>query len=153
MSLIGKVIGYFLERRARGKDYDALIALLEGARGRVAARFAAAADTPRNRAQANHIIGIERWAQRRLRTLLGEPLIMDEYDAYRPGEDKSMAELSALFDETRTESIRLLQSLQQAALPVTKTAPHNDSGPLSIAAWAIYLAGHASRESILLRSS
>jgi len=43
------------------------------------------------------VIGIERWGQRRLRMLLGEPPVSDEYDSYRPGEDLSMPALRDAF--------------------------------------------------------
>jgi hypothetical protein len=154
MSLItrlqGKFLGFIAEQGAKGKDYDALAAQLEQGRRIAAGRFAAASDSGKNRHQAGHIIGIERWGQRRLRTLLGEPLVMDEYDAYRPGPQASMAELAVLFDETRSETITVLSELQHAAIALTMTAPHNDAGDLSVGGWIVYLSQHATRESHVL---
>ncbi|MEO8167117.1 MAG: hypothetical protein ABI623_02660, partial [bacterium] len=47
----------------------------------VAERMARAADTPGNRDVAAHIIGIERWGARRLRTALGDVALADEYES------------------------------------------------------------------------
>jgi hypothetical protein len=151
MDPIGKLLGFFAERGAKGKDYDALATRLEDEGKIVAAKMAEVADTPHNRHQAGHMIGIERWGQSRLRTLLGEPLVMDEYDGYRPNQEESMAALTQLFITTRAGTIALLRSLQQAGIPLTKQAPHNQLGPLSVGGWVVYLTQHATRERIVLR--
>lgn len=151
MSMLGKLVHWFTERGARHMSYDDLAQRLRTSGERVSARFGAAADTSANRLAANHIIGIERWGQHRLRTLLGEPLVMDEYDGYRPGEEMTMAALSEAFESTRAGTLQLIDALQQAGVPVTQTAPHNDLGDFSVGGWLYYLDSHATRESIRVR--
>lgn len=74
----------FLERPARKRDYAYFAGRLEASGKELEARFAVAADSPENRRQLRHIVGLERWGQRRLRTALGEPPIQDEMDQYAP---------------------------------------------------------------------
>jgi hypothetical protein len=98
-----------------------------------------------------HITGIERWGQRRLQILLGEPPIADEYDGYRPGTDLTLDEQRALFRETRTATLALIDQLQAAGVGDDATAPHNDFGPLTVRGWLRYLDMHANLESKKLR--
>lgn len=151
MTLFGTIQRVWMERSAKGKSYAELAQELERDRPLVAERFRGAADSPRNREAACHIIGIERWGQRRLRTLLGEPLVMDEYDGYRPDTSRTMAELAEDFEQTRQESLTLLQTLQAQGVPLTQTVAHNESGPMSVGAWLAYLRSHASRERVRVR--
>lgn len=153
MSIIGRLIRFGLERGARGKSYAELTERLAREQESVAQRMAQAADTPRNRAVAAHIIGIERWGQRRLRTLLGEPLLHDEYDGYRPSGELAPAALAEEFRATRQATVALAQELAAAGADLNATVPHNDAGPMRAGGWLNYLNMHASMEAKRLRPS
>jgi hypothetical protein len=144
MSLIGTVLRTITERQAAGKSTADLLSGLEESAGEITQRLATAADTPGNREVAAHVIGIERWGDRRLRVALGEPMVSDEYDDYRPSLDTDMAAMAELFAQTRAETVALAH--RAAALPESATAPHNDMGDISVGAWLIYLRDHADRE-------
>ena len=146
MSIIGAILRPIVERSAKGQTYTQLAQKLTTSGDEVAQRFARAADTPKNRQTMNHIIGIERWGQRRLRSALGEPTVSDEYDGYRLPADSSKAQLVEAFTMTRRETLALARQLEQAGAPLSRTVPHNSVGDLSIGGWLAYLAGHAGRE-------
>jgi len=93
-----------------------------------------------------HITGIERWGQRRLRVFLGEPEIMDEYNGYRPGTNLSTEEQRTFFRTTRLETVDLARQLAQAAIDPEARVPHNDFGPLTPRGWLRYLDMHANSE-------
>ncbi|WP_374688389.1 hypothetical protein [Promineifilum sp.] len=149
MTWIGNLIRNYTERRAAGQSPGQLVENLIASGPAVAGKFARAADTPRNREAAAHIIGIERWSQRRLRTALGDVMVRDEYDGYRPSTDLSMTELAELFAQTREQTVALAQTA--ANLPDSVTAPHNDLGDLSVPGWLYYMDSHATRECMRLR--
>ncbi len=146
MSLIGSLLRSFFEGRASKTSTDQIRDGLVTGGDQVAGRISGAADTPANRKQAGHVIGIERWGANRLRSALtpGTPSQKDEYDSYRPHGDQSMTSLAAEFKTTRAEIIALLESLRSVE---DCRIPHNDFGPLSVRGWLVYLTDHASRES------
>ena len=146
MNFIGKLLRGVIERGAKNLTLDDLHTNLETSGKKIAERFSVAADTPKNRSQANHVIGIERWGTRRLCVLLGEPYVRDEYDGYRPGEDKSMKELSGIFQQVRAETIQTFARIRAGQLE-GQTVEHNDFGPLDVRTWVYYLDSHAERES------
>jgi hypothetical protein len=117
----------------------------------VTRRFQTGSDTTRNRQTASHIVGIERWGQQRLRSLLGEPPVMDEYDGYRPGPDCTLRELADEFPQTRQATLALLQVLADRKIPLTQQVLHNESGLMSVGAWFVYFENHAGRESRFVR--
>lgn len=133
----------------RSTSLKSLAAQLEATGRVVLDRAGQAADTEHNRRVLSHIVGIERWGQRRLSVFLGEPLVMDEYDSYRPERGTSWAELKAQFETTRAQTLSLVQRLE-AAQP-SQTVPHNQFGPLSAAGWLRYLNLHAAMESRKIR--
>lgn len=94
-----------------------------------------------------HIIGIERWGQRRLRVVLGEPLIMDEYDSYRPSVALFWDNLRNEFPTTRQQSIALIHELEQAGVDQTVAVRHNELGVMTVHGWIRYLDMHANLES------
>ncbi len=149
--LFGLAAGAFFERPARKLTLDALAARLVSGGATVEERAAAAADTPANRRQLAHIIGIEWWGQRRLRTLLGEPPMRDESDAYQPAEGLTLADLRDTFRATREETVALAAAIVRTGVPRERTVAHNDFGPLSVGGWLLYLTDHATRESTRLR--
>lgn len=144
MSLIGSLLRIFVQRQASDTTPGELIDRLETSGEIVTGRLAAAPDTPGNREVACHVIGIERWGDRRLRMALGEPVVTDEYDGYRPSLDLEMAALAQAFVQTRAETVALAN--QAAHLPESVRAPHNDLGELTVPEWLVYLDSHAMRE-------
>jgi hypothetical protein len=108
-----------------------------------------AADTARDRDLAGHVIGIERWSQRRLRPALGEPVVHDEYDGYRPDPALGMTALAEAFAQTRDETLDLAR--RAADLPPSVRAAHNDPGQLSVGGWLFCIDSHAQRESGRIR--
>ncbi len=152
MSLIGKIIRFVIEKKAAKKKLNILQNDLRTSSQRVAERIRSAADTRENRGQASHLTGIERWAQPRLRVFLGDQLVQEEYNGYRPSQGLNMAAQARAFSETRTATLNLIAALEKAKIPDTQTVPHNDLGQLSLRGWLLYLESHANRESLGLKS-
>ncbi len=149
-TLTGIVANLRLERPASKTTLVEQAAKLQMMGLALAARYAAAADTPANRERLRHITGIERWGQSRLRVALGEPLMMDEYDDYRPPADLSWPDLQAAFEETRQATVALIEQLHKAGAAAVKT-PHNQFGDLTVRGWLAYLNNHANLESKKIR--
>lgn len=150
MSLRESITNRFLERPFRNLSAAQMAQRLE-LDGRTLERtFAAANDNEHNRKLLSHITGIERWGQSRLRVALGEPLVMDEYDGYRPPREASWAELQDAFYSTRQQSVALAGQLDQAVANGVRV-PHNQFGPLTVRSWLRYLDIHASMEAKKLR--
>ncbi len=151
MTLVGDLLRMFSEQRAKNRSWDDLTRKLESAAGIVLPRFDSVSNSPRNLEAAKHVIGIERWAQRRLQIALGEPPVMDEYDAYRPDDLNDMQALKAAFADTRRDTVAIIQQLRAAGVPLDTTTPHNELGPLTIRGWVLYLTDHAWRETLIMR--
>jgi len=137
--------------RARGRSLEQLVNQLEASRVRLEQRFFAARDTAGNREALNHILGIERWSQGRLRVASGAPLVIDSYRGYRLPDGASLAELQAAFKDTRTETIALARALQAQDVSPSTTVKHNDLGDFSLVEWLVYLNDHANREQFRIR--
>lgn len=105
--------------------------------------------TPRHLAKLRHVIGIERWGQRRLRVLLGEPFVAEGHRPYLPPEDRSWEALLEEFRETREETVRLADSLRDRTS--AGRVAHDQFGELSARGWLRYLKGHAEFETRRLR--
>ena len=155
MSVIGRVIGGILrpilERQAKGRSAQGFADALERSGVAVQKRLENAPDTPRNREVANHIVGIERWGQRRLRVALGEPLVIDPYRGYRLPEGTDYGALQSAFGDTRRDTVQLARELGFSDPKLQVKVRHNDLGELSVGGWLAYLEGHAQRESTRLR--
>ncbi len=142
MSMIRKMGGWLmLEIPAKSASITKLAANLENAAEQVAGRIANAPESYANHKQITHIIGIERWGQQRLKVALGEPLIEEEYDGYRPAKDTPWPALKETFEATRQQTIELAANLKDCD-PSMKIR-HNTYGDLSIRAWLKYLDIHA----------
>ncbi len=150
MTLFGFASRLFYHVMTKGKDYADLLAQLERTQDVVYTRMLNAKDTTLNRERAAHVIGIERWGARRLRVLLGEPLVMDEYDGYAPSTALSMAELAEEFKQTREATAALVRQLRDAGVKLDQTVKHNEAGDLSAAGWIYYVENHAWRETGVL---
>jgi hypothetical protein len=147
MSLISTILHFVISRSAVKFSLDELQTRLRLSSESITECIEKAPDTPANRGQVSHLIGIERWGQRRLRTALGEPLVMGEYDADRPSEDQPLETLSNLFSETRQQTLALVDELKKVPGVENKMIPHNEIGDLSVRGWLFYLDSHANRES------
>lgn len=150
MSLSGILFRGFYEVAARGKGYEDFLQKLQKNETTVYHRMIHASDSTFNRTRAIHVIGIERWSAHRLRVLLGEPLIIDEYDGYAPSEQLSMAELAEEFKQTREATIALVHELQDKGIALTQTVIHNEVGNLSLGGWLFYIENHTGRETMLM---
>lgn len=111
----------------------------------------AAKQTPQASTTLRHIIGIERWGQRRLQAALNEPFVQDEYDGYQPGAADDWATLLDAFRTTRQATVALAQQLAATGITDQVVVPHNQFGPLPVRAWLSYLNTHANLESKRIR--
>lgn len=141
----------FLRRPARKRSLEEHLAVLEKSGEALQARAARAAATDANRAHLRHIIGIERWGQRRLGTILGQPPIADESDSYQPAAALDWPTLREELIRTRQETVTLGRQIAARGIDDAVTARHNDIGALNAREWLRYLAVHARVESLRLR--
>lgn len=111
----------------------------------------AAKATPQASATLRHIIGIERWGQRRLQVALGAAPVEDEYDGYQPNDTDDWATLLDAFRTTRQATVALAQQLAAAGATDQVTVAHNQFGALPVRAWLRYLDMHANLESKRIR--
>lgn len=144
-------ITMIMERPARKLDLAGHAHQLHQSGNALARRLATMADSERNRQVLSHIIGIERWSQRRLRVPLGEPYLKDEYDGYRPNRDTSWPELKIQFHTTRSASVDLAVALQADDVDPATIVKHNNYGPLTVRGWLHYINMHANLESKRLK--
>lgn len=150
MSLIGFFFRTFYETAAKKHSYESLLQQLEENKQKVYERMSNARPSTFNRSRAAHVIGIERWGIQRLRVLLGEPLVIDEYDGYAPSEQLTMEQFAEAFMKTRAETMNVVRELQRRGVALTQTVKHNEVGDLSARGWIFYLENHMGRETMLL---
>ena len=146
MNLIGRFFGWYMQRGSKDISIAELTTALEESKDEVADKIRQGNGTQDNRLQACHVIGLERWGQRRLEILLGEPEVSDEMDPYCPASDTSMSDLAETFEATRDDTLAIVERLRESSVAPDAEAPHNDMGDLSLRAWLFYLNGHALRE-------
>lgn len=165
MSLVGKIIHFITERKARKMDFAALKSTLKTSGDSISQRIDLTVDSLDIREKVCHLTGIERWAQHRLRMVLAVPTpdadnakgvsaavvgtvgVLDEYDSYRPSPDMEYSALRASFRLARADTLTLIDELQKIPGAENKTVPHNDMGPLSVRGWLVYLDMHSKMES------
>jgi hypothetical protein len=143
------VIYLLIERPARQRPWSTLIAGLASSGAAVEQRAMAVSDTPRNRKQLGHVITIERWGHQRLRSALGEPLVIDESSNYAPSSNLTMSGLRKEWSIARRATMQLASELEK--LPDSTRVVHNQFGPLSLRGWIRYLNMHAFFESKRIR--
>lgn len=143
--------GVLLDPPARRPPLPAFHARLAASGAKLDRRLESLPDRPANRRRLSHIVGIERWGQRRLRAALGEPLLGDEYDSYRPPSTCTWAELRTEFSATRRLTLDLITALDPAEPSTGLKIPHNGFGPLTVRAWLRYLDLHANIEAMKLK--
>jgi hypothetical protein len=151
MNPIGLLFKTVIQLQIRNKSFADLISAAQADGEKLAAQTANKPDTPQNRQQLRHIIGIERWGQSRLRTLLGGPVLRDEYDGYQPAVTLDFAALRTEFAATRAITVALAQELQQRGLAEKGRAHHNSMGDVSVAIWLRYLTLHANFEATRMK--
>jgi hypothetical protein len=135
-----------IERPVRKLPIPQLLNQLEQSKITLSDHLNACPDTPDNRRLLCHLVGIERWGQRRLRVALGEPFLAEEYDHYRPSTERSWDELKREWDTTRQATLELVNTIIQANPSADLKINHNQYGSLSIKGWLRYLDVHASGE-------
>ena len=136
----------FLERPAHRAGAAELEAALTGSLGALTARFATPRDPVKAAVVLRHIVGIERWGQRRLRVALGDvPFERDTYQGYAPDPAATLDGLVSALRATRQDTIVLARRLASEG-SATVAVEHNGLGPLTALAWLRYLRLHADLE-------
>jgi hypothetical protein len=141
----------FLRRPARRRTVAEHLAALDKGGGALIKRARRAAPSDQNRTWLRHIIGIERWGQRRLATILGEPAVDDQYDGYQPDATLDWAALRQELSRTRLETIALGRKIDERGIGDDRTARHNDLGAMNAREWLQYLNTHSRVEGLRLR--
>jgi hypothetical protein len=136
-----------VKRPARKLSLGELATRLEEAGKDLEFRYGAALDTSANREKLRHVVGMERWGQRRLEVLLGKELVQDEYDGYQPSASASWRDLKLSFVNTRRRTVELARQLDKAKVGDDRTVVHNSQGPLTAREWLYLLRLHADFES------
>ncbi len=146
-SLFGKVFRMLMvDRSAKNKSLETLTTELANSKQTILDIVTEATDNEANRKQLNHVIGIERWGQNRLKVALGEPLVMDEHDGYCPGTQIPLNDLAEAFTQTRQETLAVATKLLDVPSVATKTVEHNDMGATTIRSWLQYIDMHGTYE-------
>lgn len=139
------LIWFFFERPVGKKSYQELEQQFATLGRKLAQRLSIATDSAKNRQQLAHIIGIERWAQKRLRVALGDPFIQDESDQYLPSAE-NWGNLCQQFDQCRQETLAIIQALAKNNVRPETTVKHNQFGLISVRGWLGYMSTHAHLE-------
>lgn len=150
--LLRLLVAAFVEGPARRAGPERLAERLEASLTPLVARYAAAADEAKAAKTLRHVIGIERWGQRRLSVALGDVAYeRDEHHGYKPPDGLP---LDALVDElrgTRAETVRLARRVA-AEGRAGVAVEHNGLGPLTAGGWLRYLRQHGDLESLRVRA-
>ncbi len=149
--LLHNVASLMFEWPTRGITTAELVQRLEQSQVDFGQHLLRYTDTVKNRALLGHIIGVERWAQVRLRQSINGPTPPDESDAYVPAPDVSFVDLVIDAQHTRSDSVALFRELIDAGVPLTRTIVHNQFGALTVAAWFHYIAKHSMLEARKMR--
>jgi hypothetical protein len=140
----------FLEWPSRRRTMAQMAQTLAHSGKALSQQFEKLSNNDRNRQVLNHIIGIERWGQSRLRVALGEALVRDEYNGYRPARETDWVTLKQQFTETRAATVALVHDLDKAGV-VSRKVWHNRYGEITVKGWLRYLNIHANMESKKMR--
>ncbi|WP_420630214.1 DinB family protein [Candidatus Leptofilum sp.] len=146
--MLTKIItSLFLERPAKKLTMSAWGEKLTASGEAIGQKLDKIPDSQSNRQMLSHIIGIEQWGQSRLRVGLGEPFKEEEYDGYRPSQNRSWEQLKTEFRIVRRKTVALAEELDNKQADQFMTVKHNQFGEISLGAWLRYLDFHTSRES------
>ena len=149
------IVQMLIEWPAKRQTFERMAQRLERAGQRLEDRLSKVEGTDKQKRVLCHIIGIERWGQRRLwraTRLRGAPVrseeaaFSDKHHAYKPETSTSWVELMAKFRAVRQETVALSRYLAEADVNETLKVPHNSLGPLSLRGWLRYLRTHAAIE-------
>ena len=134
----------FFDRPARKLSLAEHAAELRRSGEEIGGRLARAPGGEKQRAALRHVIGIEKWAQSRLRVFLGDAFVSAGHRVHLPPEGTPWAELVGQFGESRAETVAIADRL--AVENPSRTVSHNQFGELSPHGWLRYANGHALRE-------
>ncbi len=151
MAVRAWLANFILRNPAKRRTLSQQLAALTTADKQMQHRLAKAAANEGNKEVVRHIIGIERWGQRRLRTFLGDPPGNDEYDPYRPHTDLDWLALCAELHQTRQQTIALGQQIRERHIGDEVVVNHNNSGPMTAREWLYYLGYHGRLEMLRIR--
>jgi hypothetical protein len=143
------IVWWVIERPARRQGLNKLVQNLRDSGEALQRDLERIEDNDTNRDQLRHVIAIEKWGQRRLSVVLGDPFIKDENHTYKPSQETSWETLKDIFVATRAKTLSLAEELK--IMDERQTIPHNQFGPLSVFAWLRYLETHARLEGKRLR--
>ncbi len=138
---------FMFDRPSRNKSFAALGQSLTEGRDAIMTRIEASDGNEKSHKQLTHLIGVERWAQNRVKVALGEAFIDEEYDRYRPARDAAWLTLKDEFWTTRNASIALTKALDAAKVDRNTLVAHNQFGEIPVRAWLQYIYGHSDFES------
>lgn len=142
--------GLFFERPAQGKNFAQLHAALERSGREIESRLDGKTASAGNVETIRHVVGIERWAQARLRKALeGQRIELDRYAPYRPDDVQDWPGLQAAFRETRAATLELARAFEGHG--GNPNVPHNQNPNFSAKGMLGYMQSHAHFESRKLR--
>jgi hypothetical protein len=139
-------VSMMVERPAARRGTRVLADELESALAPLVERLQRSKAPERASKQSQHIVGIERWGQQRLRVALGEASF--ERDSHHPYLPDANLDLPALLDvlrNTRAETVALARRIEQQGRGAERVE-HNALGPMSANGWLRYLRVHADLE-------
>ncbi|MGB1250805.1 MAG: DinB family protein [Candidatus Promineifilaceae bacterium] len=146
-SITGKLFRVLMvDRSARNKTVASLTQELRSSHQSIVELVTSAENNPTNREQLRHVIGIERWSQKRLQAALGAPLNMDEHDRYCPSAEAALTTLGSEFTQTRQETLTIVEQLTSVPNIATKIIEHNDLGQMTVRSWLQYIDMHGTYE-------
>ena len=137
---------WFFERPARKRSFDELAEELNRSSAQILERLAGFSPRPEDHERLRHIIGIERWSQRRLRVFLGEPFMLDGHHSYKPEENLDWPALLDAFKETRAQTLGMIDALSKPGAHSVAAVAHNEFGDFTAKGWLKYIEGHAASE-------
>lgn len=141
--LVARMTRGHFERLGKRTTPSEMAERLEASGRTLAQRFAAEEDAPAVREVLQHVIGIERWGQQRLRVALGEPFDPRGHRPFRLEDDATLDRLRVGFTTTRADTVGLAKRLAETDIVPDLRIAHDDLGDLSVNAWLAYLDGHA----------
>jgi hypothetical protein len=147
--LTSVVIYFVIEQPAKRQGLAKLVQALTDSGEALHRDLERIEDSDKNRGQLRHIIALEKWGQRRLKVVLGEPFVRDENHAYKPPPETPWVSLKEMFAATRAETLALAEELKQR--DTTQKVLHNQFGLVSVLGWFRYLETHARLEGKRLR--
>jgi len=133
------------------RDYARLRQHLENNGRSLSARLARKPQKPFNHQVFTHIIGIERWSQRRMAVFDGQPFVAEEYDAYRPARESSWDDLLKAFEQARAQTVQIASQWSATPPDPRQRVDQGQWGALTAAGWLKYVLRHGEAESYKMR--